>query len=169
LQDFSLAALYSALDAERAARGLTWSAAVSQMSDPFTQAGSRPLALSTVKGLRTKAAAEGDGVLQMLRWIGRSPESFADGASTAAGTLLPGVGPHQVVRLDTRQLHLALNAARVERGLTWAQVAAAIGGRTTQSTLAHLSKGGRIGFPHVMRLTRWLGAPLAHFVRITRR
>jgi hypothetical protein len=169
MTDFSLAALYSALDTERAARGLTWSAVVSQMSEPFTQRGSRPLALSTVKGLRTKAAAEGDGVLQMLRWLGRSPESFADGASASAGTPLPAVGQHQVLRLDTRRLHGALNAARVERGLTWAQVADAIGGRTTQSTLAHLSKGGRTGFPNVMRLTRWLGAPLAHFVRITPR
>jgi hypothetical protein len=139
------------------------------MSEPFTQGGSRPLALSTVKGLRTKAAAEGDGVLQMLRWLGRSPESFGDGASTAAGTPLPAVGPHQVLRLDTRRLHVALNVARVERGLTWAEVADAIGGRTTHSTLVHLSKGGRSGFPHVMRLTRWLGAPLAHIVRITRR
>ena len=32
MQDFSLAALYSALDAERAARGLTWSAAAFRTS-----------------------------------------------------------------------------------------------------------------------------------------
>lgn len=169
MKDFSLAALYKALDAERGARRLTWSAAVRQMSGSFTQGGSRPLALSTVKGLRTKAVAEGDGVLQMLRWLGRSPESFVDGASTEAGTSLPAAGADQVLRLDTRRLHAALNAARAERGLTWAQVADAIGGRTTQSTLAHLSKGGRTGFPNVMRLTRWLDAPLAHFVRVTRR
>jgi len=169
MSDFSLAALYNALDEERTSRGLSWAAAVRQMSEPFTQGGSRPLAISTVTGLRTKAAAEGDGVLQMLRWLSRVPESFIDGASADGGTPLPAVAPHQVLRLDTRRLHAALNAARVERGLTWTQVANAIGARTTQSTLVHLSKGGRTGFPHVMRLTRWLNAPLADFVRITRR
>jgi hypothetical protein len=169
MSDFSLAALYSALDGERSARGLTWAAAVREMSEPFTRAGSRPLAISTVTGLRTKAVAEGDGVLQMLRWLGRTPESFVGGTSAEPATPLPAVGPHQVLRLDTGRLHSALNAARVKHGLMWAQVADAVGGRTTQSTLAHLSKGGRTGFPQVLRLTRWLGVPLADFVRITRR
>jgi len=167
--DFSLAALYAALDEQRRLRGLSWSAAVREMSGPFTQGASRPLAASTVTTLRTKPIAEGDGVLQMLRWLGRTPESFVAGQSRDVGAPLPLVGPHQVLRLDTRRLHAALNAARAERGMTWAEVADAIGGRATQSSLAHLAKGGRTGFPHVMHLTKWLDAPLAHFVRITRR
>ena len=167
--DFSLLALHSALDEQRRSRGLTWSATVRQMSDPFTQGLSRPLAVSTVTGLRTKAVAEGDGVLQMLRWLGRTPESFAAGGLASPETPLPAVGPHQVLRFDTRRLHAALNAAKIERGLTWAQVADAIGGRVSESTLAQLAKGGRTGFPHVMRLTGWLGAPVAHFVRTTSR
>ena len=36
-------------------------------------------------------------------------------------------------------------------------------------SLMNLSKGGRMGFPHVMRMTRWLDMPLAPFVRITSR
>src|SRR5262245_50168703 len=113
---FSLAALYSALDAARESRGLTWSAAVREMSEPFTQGGSRPLAVSTVTGLRTKPAAEGDGVLQMLRWLGRTPESLIAGASADAGTPLPAANAHQVLRFDTRRLHGALEAARAARG-----------------------------------------------------
>lgn len=167
--DFSLAALYAALDEQRRSRGLTWAGAVREMSWPFTQGASRPLAVSTVTTLRTKPIAEGDGVLQMLRWLGRTPESFVPGVAPEFGAPLPAVGPHQVLRLDTRRLHAALNATRVERTMTWAEVADAIGGRATQSSLAHLAMGGRTGFPHVMHLTKWLGAPLADFVRITRR
>jgi hypothetical protein len=166
---FSLDGLYRALDEARTSRGLTWSAAVREMSAPFTRGGSRPLAVSTVTGLRTKAVADGDGVLQMLRWLGRSPESFAAGASADAGTPLPSVAAHQVLRFDTRRLHAALHAARAERGFTWSQAADAIGGRLTAASLTHLSKGGRTGFPEVMRMTRWLDAPVARFVRITSR
>jgi hypothetical protein len=36
-------------------------------------------------------------------------------------------------------------------------------------SLMNLSKGGRFGFPHVMRVTRWLGEPLARFTRTTSR
>jgi hypothetical protein len=35
-----------------------------------------PIARSTVSGRRTKAVAEVDGVLQMLRWLNRTPKSF---------------------------------------------------------------------------------------------
>jgi hypothetical protein len=166
---FSLVALYRALDAARDSRGLTWSAAVRENSEPFTQGGSRPLAVSTVTGLRTKATAEGDGVLQMLRWLGRTPESFIPGASMDAGTPLPGAHARQVLRFDTRRLHAALDAARAARSLTWAQAAEAIGGRISASSLTHLSKGGRTGFPDVLLMTRWLDAPVADFVRVTSR
>ena len=115
---FSLALLHDALDHQRRARGMSWAAAVREMSGPFTQGASRPLAVSTVSGLRTKAVAEGDGVLQMLRWLGRSPERFVEGATNDAGTPLPDVGPHQVLRLDTRKLHASLNTARADAGLT---------------------------------------------------
>jgi hypothetical protein len=124
-----------------------------------------------VTSLRTKAVAEGDGVLQMLRWLDQSPESFVRDsqlAPTGAGRL-PYAGPHQILRFDTRKLHAALNQARIDRAMTWAQVASVIGRRTSAGSLAYLSKGGRTGFPHVMRLTRWLGRPAADFVRVCSR
>jgi hypothetical protein len=162
--DFSLAALYAALDARRLGRGLSWRDAVREMSDPFSDAGSRALSPSTVTSLRTKAVAEGDGVLQMLRWLGRSPESFIPGSPNQAP--LPPVPPRRVLRLDTRKLYDAVNARRSSLGLTWGLTAASIPG-VTESTLMHLAKGGRSGFPHVTRITAWLGVPLAEFVRWT--
>ena len=165
--DFPLKALYDAVDAQREARGLTWTAVVREMSRPLTDQPSRSLAVSTVKRLRTNPVAEGDGVLQMLRWLGRSPESFLQDIEFEASPLLPDVGSGKVIRFDTKRLYAAVNAMRISRRLTWQEAACEMG--STPSSLMHLSKGGRTGFPHVMRITRWLHAPVAQFVRATNR
>jgi uncharacterized protein YfiM (DUF2279 family) len=166
--DFDLAALYGAIDAQRPARGLSWAAAVRDMSSPFSRNGSRPLAASTVTGFRTKPVAEGDRVLAMLRWLGRTPESFVPGSAVDGDAArLPAAGA-RVLRMDTRKLDEALNAARAARGLTWEQLAREIAGKTT-NTLTGLARNSRTGFPHVMRITAWLGQPLARFTRATSR
>jgi hypothetical protein len=168
---FDLAALYAALDAQRQARGLTWRGAMREINHVFETTTSRPISQSTVTSLRTKVLAEGDGVLQMLRWLNRAPESFAadvNAAARAAATL-PEIPAHLVLRFDTARLHAALNAQRVERGLSWPQVADEIGGRATAAVLTHLKQGGRTGFPDVMRMVGWLKRPVADFTRATRR
>jgi len=116
--------------------------------------------------MRTKAVAEGDGTLQMLRWLRRSPESFVRGERS--GVQLPVLQPHQILRFDTRRLHAALDERRRQRGLTWEEVAQKIGGPISASSLMHLSKGGRTGFPHVMWMVKWLGQPTTTFMRATR-
>jgi hypothetical protein len=167
---FSLAALYASLDAQRQARGLNWAQAVRDINQPYESTTSRPIARSTIVSLRTKRVAEGDGVLAMLRWLDRSPESFVAGRDPAAPDVkLPLIQPDKMIlRLDTRKMHAALNAERIRRGLTWEQVAAEVG-RYTAASLTYLSKGGRTGFPDVMSITSWLDRPLAHFVRIAPR
>jgi len=167
--DFSLSALYSALDAQRTARGLTWAAAMREISATSTP---RPRAISssTVRGLQTKRVAEGDGVLQMLRWLGRTPESFAPGhvSQDATRERLPEAAVDQVLSFDTVKIYDALDAQRRERGLTWQQVVREMGRITISvSTLTHLKAGGRTGFLEVLHITRWLGQPAAAFVRIS--
>jgi hypothetical protein len=170
--DFSLPGLYAAMDAVRAARGLSWRDLVREINAPFAHVTSRPIALSTVTSTRTKAVAEGDGVLQMLRWLQRTPESFVadrdglDGLS-ADRFALPTLLPDQILRFDTCKLYAAINARRLESGKSWDQVASDIG--VSASSLTHLSKGGRTGFPHVVRATRWLGLPVADFTRVCTR
>jgi hypothetical protein len=83
VQDFDLKALHSALDAQRQARGLTWAQASGEINRVGSWPARHPIATSTITGLRTKALAEGAGVLQMLRWLGRAPESFMQGLSPA--------------------------------------------------------------------------------------
>lgn len=164
--DFDIAALYSALDAERRERGLSWQQVAREINALFERTSAQPLGVSTLTGIRGRAVLEGDGVLQMLRWLKRSPESFVPGCPerAAEAAQLPGPGPDRILRFDTRELYAALDARRIERGLTWKQAAEEIGGFNAVG-LTRLSQGGRTGFPPVMRIVRWLGYPAAHFTR----
>lgn len=164
--DFDLKALYLALDAERRSRGMSWHQAARDISAAFRDTPAAPLSASTLTGLRERSVAEGDGVLQMLRWLDRSPESFIAGHE--GGAALPAVGLDQILRFDTQRLHAAVDARRTERGMTWKEVASEIPGFSAAS-LARLSKGGRTSFPHVARIAMWLGVPLAAFTRAASR
>jgi len=168
--DFDIGALFAALDAQRQARGLSWQQVAREINASFEHVPAQPISVSTLTGMRNRAAIEGDGVLQMLRWLKRTPESFVPSYPEAvADTLaLPDVGPHQILRFDTGELYAALDSRRIERSMTWKQVASDIGGFSAAS-LTRLSKGGRTGFPHVMRITRWLGRPAVSFVRVSNR
>jgi hypothetical protein len=164
--DFDLRALHEALDARRRERNMSWIAVAAEVNRFRTKL--RPIAVSTITSLREKPVGEGDGILQMLLWLGRTPESFVPGipAPDSAPYRLPELRTGQILRWDTRALFDAVNAERVTRQLTWTELARQIGG-FTPSMLTNLSKGGRIGFPRVMRLVRWLGGPAVSFTRIT--
>lgn len=163
--DFSLHGLYEALDAQRQARGLTWAEATRQIYGlPGRPAGHR-LSVSTVRATRIRRNSEGDGILSMLRWLNRSPESFVAGyqPSDDAHTRLPDVPSGKIMRFDTKKIYAALDTLRAKRGLNWSEVGREVG--TSPSILAHLANGGRTGFPGVMRILRWLNQSCASFVR----
>jgi len=160
---FDLRQLFAALDAQRRLKGLSWSGALAEI-----RRGSRHgLSLSTLKGIGEKSFAEGDGVLQMLRWLGRTPESFVPGYPEEAGAALPDVASRKILRFDTRKLYRAIAAERDRRTLTWSQVAAETG--WSVPALTRLSQGGRTGFPTVMRLFEWLKLPASRFIRASDR
>jgi hypothetical protein len=168
-RDFDLRALYEALDARRRERALSWTALAAEVNRFRTTR--RAIAVATIVGLRHKPAGEGDGILQMLLWLGRSPESFVPGNNVNGDSArdeyrLPELTTGQILRWDTRALFLALDAQRRERQLTWTEVARAVGG-FTPGMLTNLAKGGRIGFPRVMRLVRWLDRPAVAFTRVS--
>ena len=165
---FDLKALYEALDDRRRLRGMTWTEAAREINRFITKG--RPIATSTITGLKTKPVGEGDGILQMLLWLDRAPESFVPGMQDVEAERFrlrePEAG--RVLRWDTRALHAALNAKRRTRGLTWNDVAQQIGG-VTPRMLTNLAKGGRTALPGVMRIVAWLGQPAATLTRVTRR
>jgi hypothetical protein len=164
-RDFDTRALFDALDEQRRARDLTWTAVAREVNRHRTTR--RPIAVSTITGLKQKPGGEGDGILQMLLWLGRPPESFVPGhqQANADECRLPEITTGQILRWDTKALHAALDARRRERQLTWAELARDIGG-FTPNMLTDLSKGGRVGFPRVMRLVAWLDRPAVTFTRI---
>lgn len=147
--EFDVKALYAALDAQRQ---------------------SRRMSPSTLNGMRKRRVIEGDGVLQALRWLHRTAESFIPGHQKAATeeATWPHVDPHQSLRFDAREMYTALDAQRIERSMTWKQVANEIGG-VSPPRLTRLARGGRVAFPEVMRIVRWLGRPAASFTRISDR
>jgi hypothetical protein len=163
--DFSLDALFAALDAQRLALGLTWAAATLEINRESERRGLRRVSASTVKATRTQMTAEADGILQMLLWLQRTPESFVTGRvpSDERRAHLPEVPPHRILRFDTKKLHAALDTQRMERQLTWSQLARELGVGAT--ALTHLAKGGRTAFPQVMRMVQWLGRCAAEFTR----
>ena len=165
-QSFSLHALYEALDAQRQSRGLSWAQATREMLGGSGNSVSRghALSVSTVMATRTNRVSEADGVLAMLRWLKRTPESFVPGHTESgnAQDRLPEIPPNKILRFDTQKLHAALDTLRIKKGMTWPQVAKEIG--VSAASLRHLSKGGRTGFPHVMRIVKWLARRAADFM-----
>jgi hypothetical protein len=157
--------LHDAMEEKRRALGLSWAEVTSQVNQCCTRL--RPIAQSTITSIKDKRTGEGDGILQMLLWVGRTPESFVPGIADAdaARFQLPDLSIGQILRWNTKALFAALTARRREEGLTWAAVASAVGG-FTPGMLTNLATGPRIGFPRVMRLVRWLGQPAVTFTRI---
>jgi len=157
--DFSLADLHAALDDQRRARGLAWPEAAREIG----------VSPSTLAGLVRRSAAEADGVLQMLLWLRRSPESFVPGHPwpERPDMRLPGVPAGQTLRIDAARLHAALDSALSQRAVSRAQLARELA--VGASSLARLASGGRTSFPLVMRLSGWLSRPLAAFVHASER
>jgi hypothetical protein len=163
---FDMNALYAALDAERCTRHLSWAELTARINEPFSGTSSLPISITTIKNMQTKRSVTSAVVLQILRWLGRTPESFLSGRNFAptASETLPIAEPFHILRFDTRAMHTALNAERVRQGMTWRQVANELPG-FTESMLTNLSTGPLIGFPRVMMITQWLCLPAADFVR----
>ena len=166
LRNFDMQGLHAAVDAARRARELSWTALMVEINKPFEGTPSIPISVSTVRGMRNKSSVTSAVVLQILRWLGRTPESFLSGSCAApqASETLPEPGPGRILRFDTRAMHAALDAERLKRSMKWKQVAEELPG-FSESMLTNLAKGPLVGFPRVMLITQWLGRPAASFVR----
>lgn len=161
-----MSALYSAVDTERRARELTWVELAAQVNQPFQHTTSIPINVATIREMPKKSSVTSAVVLQLLRWLGRTPESFLSGHEYVPkeNERLPNPGPSRILRFDTRAMYEALDRERRLRGMTWRQVAHELPG-FTPSMLTNLAAGPLIGFPRVMRITQWLRLPAAAFVR----
>lgn len=101
--------------------------------------------------------------LVLLRWIRRRPEDFLTGPVVDVGDLpLPEAGPDSRLLFDLNQVHGALDERRRTEGLTWAQLADALG--CTPSRLTNLRTASLADMDLTMRVTQWLAMPAARFV-----
>lgn len=146
---FDLPGLYAALDAERRARALSWQ----QLAGQLGVAGST--ILRTARG----GAMEADGVLAMVRWLGATAEAFVRPARvTPAAGVPPG-------RCDPAAVHRLLDERRRRGGLTWRQVAAAVGDGVAPRMLTRLAGGGRMSIQLLVAVAAWLDCPIDRLTR----
>jgi hypothetical protein len=164
-QDFDMAALHEALDERRRVSGLTWVGATREVNRPDARPVLHPVSVSSVRGTGSGRGIEGNVVLQMLQWLERTPESFVPNhpAPTTPQTLMPRASPDQRLRWDVPTLYAALSDRRQQRGMTWNQVAAEVGG-CTPAMLTGLARARHLSIVHAMRLVGWLDRPAADFV-----
>jgi len=155
---------FETMDETRRARDWTWAQLGVAINAPFAGTPSIPISTSTLRGMLDKHSVTSAVVVQVLRCLKRSPESFMTGPSAIPGRPFrdPGIG--RILRFDTRALYDALNVRREERHLTWSQVAAELP-HFTASMLTNLASGPLIGCPRVFRITQWLHRPAADFVK----
>jgi len=169
--DFDIGALYSAIDEQRTRRKMSWKSVAQEVNRAGERYDIHPISPSTISGLKNKRwGIEGDGGLQMLLWLNRSPESFVPGHPGAVhpDALLPRIDGQRILRFDVPLIYSRLDALRTARGLTWAEVAGEIGGFYSPDQLKNMRTQQRTGFPQVMRLTRWICCPAAALTIIAR-
>lgn len=129
--------------------------------------------------IRRGGNTEVDGVVWLLQWLGMPFEAFvrtddspppeSTPADFAPDDGQPGGEPrwYGYCRFDSAALYRALDAARTDRGLTWAEVATEIGSpMVTTATLRAFQKGGRTSLVRIVPVLVWLGASAATFTTL---
>lgn len=164
---FDFAAFFSAFDAERRSRGLSWYEFADELwqqsSDLNAKLIDHPLCGGAVSRLGARGASSCQYALYMLRWLGRAPEEFLVGPAVDVGDVrLPEAEAGSRLRWDLNQLYTTLDDRRQDRGLTWAQLAQELG--CTPSRLTNLRTARLADMALTMRVTQWLGRPAAEFI-----
>ena len=119
---FDYRGLYEALDARRATREMTW-------REVSLETG---VAASTLTRTQRGGPMEADGVRAMVAWLGRAPEHFVrtePDRPKPPPMVRVSAARGKIRRLDSNALYRALDRERRSQGLTWSQVAAAVGPR----------------------------------------
>jgi hypothetical protein len=103
VQPFDTGALYAALDDKRTKLGISWTRVANQLwelsSDLNDRRRDHPISPSTLTNMAKHPRTSCQHALFMLRWLGRTPESFLEGANGDDGRFaLPEAGPDRRLR-----------------------------------------------------------------------
>src|SRR5689334_14965435 len=109
------------MDAQRVARGLSWREVAEQMwnqsADLNRERQDHPISPSTLTGIAKRRDCSCQHALFILRWLGRTPESFLRTVQVFenGSGALPSAGPDRRLRWDLHALYDALNGRRQAR------------------------------------------------------
>ncbi|MDT4925411.1 MAG: hypothetical protein QOG01_3124 [Pseudonocardiales bacterium] len=164
---FDGGALISALDAQRADRGLGWNELADELWKQSSELNAQLSDHSMCPGALVRTAKRGtmscQYALTILRWIRRAPEEFLTGPLVDVGDVrLPEAGSDCRLRWDLSHVYAALNEQRRERRLTWPGLAQEL--NCTPSRLTNLRTARLADMDLAMRITQWLHKPAAVFV-----
>ncbi|MGC2486817.1 MAG: hypothetical protein WA359_11310 [Acidimicrobiales bacterium] len=167
IREFSVGELYDALDQQRNDRGLSWRQVADEIWDLSRELNGRrrdhPISPATLTGMKVRGATSCQHALFMLRWLGRTPESFLVGTSDVPDSTLPIAGPDRRLRWNLAKLYVAMNDQRGERALAWAELATALRCTSNQLTGLRTAKFAT-NIALAMRITQWLERPASDFV-----
>jgi plasmid maintenance system antidote protein VapI len=168
IRPFDNAALHAALDEKRTALGLSWQRVAAQMWEQSADLNGRrhdhPISPSTLTNVSRSQRTSCQHALFMLRWLGRAPESFLQGAPTAGDRFdLPAADQEHRLRWALKLLYAAMDEKRRQGGLTWTALATTLGCSPGQLTGLRTAKYATT-MDLAVRITQWLGRPAADFV-----
>ncbi|MGE3073158.1 MAG: hypothetical protein AB7N24_03625 [Dehalococcoidia bacterium] len=145
-----LAALRDAVESERRRRSLAWQEVGKQLGIP------------TIRNMVESSHIQADAVVLVLQWLGRRCDEFVvrpgGGSAPWAGREPLPAPPPLFARFDTILLHAALDRVRMERGMTWTEVAAELG--TQPGVIARFTKGGRTNAQLMVAAAEWADEPV---------
>ncbi len=169
ISPFDTQALYLAIDSRRTELGLSWTGVAKQIwelsSDLNDRRKDHRIGPSTLSNLGKGPGTTCQHALFMLRWLGRTPESFLRGSSGDDDPrfALPQAGPDRRLRWNLKLTYGAMDEQRREQGLTWSALAAILGCTSNQLTALRTAKFAT-GVDLAVRIVQWLDRPAADFV-----
>jgi hypothetical protein len=168
LRPFDVGALFAALDDKRTTSGLSWPKVADQLWELSSVLNDRrrdhPISPSTLRNMAGNPRISCQHALFMLRWLGRTPESFLTGATgDDAQFVLPRAGPDRRLRWALKLLYASMDEKRRHEGQTWSTLAGVLGCSPNQLTGLRTAKFAT-GMDLAMRIVQWLGRPAADFV-----
>ena len=166
--EFDATAFYEAMNAERLRRGLSWRQTADHMWEQSAELNGQrrdhPISPSTLTGIAKRGDTTCQHALFILRWLGRTPESFLSPVPlTSERAALPAAGPDQRLRWDLQALYRALDARRRDRQLSWIELARDLRCSEHQLTGIRTARFA-IGMKLAMRIVQWLDCPASAFV-----
>ena len=165
---YDLLGLFAAMDAQRTQRGLSWRQVADEIWMQSIVLNDRrkdhPISPTTLTGIAKRGDTTCQHALFMLRWLGRTPESFFSVPPSSNGDyVLPSAGADRRLRWDLGAVYEALDARRRERALTWKALAREL--HCSEHQLRGI-KAARyaIGMKLMMAIVQWMERPAATFI-----